>query len=673
MKLLGHPMASRLFKRSYRQWNGSPTTFTVGEYEFDVEPGDWLDMSLTETFRGSERRFLGAKSCDARQLARLTSLPIEEMQIVIRIHEGEPLEVAAAASDEATSKPSVLYLDFSADDVASNIRKLAKSKHNWCLAYDATVVGLPTSLVEIATRLVASAQKSNALVVFPASNAHEPFSFPLIGDLVSPLQRLPAGRSVFEIDAALARAALPPVLGRPKNPGMVLFARSLFELLVTTGRLPTSDHSIVSPNVFVFRRSDTRGPVAATFAGERSVVTRDWMDNVSRARRAVSAVDARRVPVALYSTEVGPWGGVGVLFEVADGLQRLGMHACVVHTNTTPHSFRPLTPPVKLTQGSELAREWRDVMGAKDGFLIASHWGSGGIVKRALAANPEVVGACFLQDREDQFETPNGQSQRASDYSPYLSIGRGASVSRWIVESAEEDLGLRRSNFRVINTGLDCSVFRPAPPRTSGGPVRILAMWRPQTEIRRGVARLAAVFEGLHKKYGSKISLEVFGWMGSSRTAALPAGVRHHGVLAPPKVAELMREVDIVVEPSLYQGFGLSGIEGMASGAALVSTQCRGVDEYAVHEENALVVPHAELQAGVERLIEDSDLRIRFQSLGPATAKRFDWPVICAKWAVYLGELARDVAPHLSARLEEPVERAHAVLRANRMSPAVPM
>lgn len=673
MKLVGHPLASRLFKRSYRQWNGPPKTFALAGYEFDVEPGDWLDMVLTETLSGEARRLLSVKAFDARHLARLTHVPIEEMQIVIRIPSEEKTDSLSTEPPVVPSEEPVVLLNLSAKNVEASIKKLAKETKEWCLAYDDTVVGFPTSLENLAARLVAYARRSNALVVFPSSNAHEPFSFPLIGDLVSPLLRLPSGRSAFEIDAALAKASLPPVSGRPKNPGVVLFARSLYHHLVTTGLLPTTNHSIVAPCAFVFRRSDTRGPVAARLVGERSTLTQEWVANVARARRAVSPVDSKRVPVALYSTEVGPWGGVGVLFEVADGLQRLGMHACVVHTNTTPHNFRPLTPPVKLTQGSELANEWKDVMGAPDGFIIASHWGSGGIVQRALKANPGVVGACFLQDREDQFETTNGQPQRVSDYTPYLSIGRGASVSRWIVESGAKDLGLKPSNFRVINTGLDCSVFHPAPPRKSGGPVRILAMWRPQTEIRRGVARLAAVFEALHKKYGSKISLEVFGWLGPSKSTSLPAGVRHHGVLAPPKVAELMREVDIVVEPSLYQGFGLSGIEGMASGAALVSTQCRGVDEYAIHEENALVVPHDDLQAGVERLIEDSALRLRFQAAGPAAAKPFDWPVICAKWAVYLGELARETAPHLSARLEEPVAKALEVLRVNRVNPATPL
>ena len=69
-------------------------------------------------------------------------------------------------------------------------------------------------------------------------------------------------------------------------------------------------------------------------------------------------------------------------------------------------------------------------------------------------------------------------------------------------------------------------------------------------------------------------------------------------------VPKLLSTVHVVIGPSLFQGFGLIGLEGMASGAACVLTDSGGVSEYAVHDVNALLVPPRDsgaLSAGIRR------------------------------------------------------------------------
>jgi hypothetical protein len=69
------------------------------------------------------------------------------------------------------------------------------------------------------------------------------------------------------------------------------------------------------------------------------------------------------------------------------------------------------------------------------------------------------------------------------------------------------------------------------------------------------------------------------------------------GVLSRDGVARLLSTAHIVVDPSLFQGFGLVGLEAMASGAACVLTDSGGVMEYARHDDNALVVPPGDERA----------------------------------------------------------------------------
>ena len=114
-----------------------------------------------------------------------------------------------------------------------------------------------------------------------------------------------------------------------------------------------------------------------------------------------------------------------------------------------------------------------------------------------------------------------------------------------------------------------------------------------------------------------------------------------------------MAEVHIVIEPSLFQGYGLPGAECMACGALLISTQCRGVDEYATHGLNAWVVPHDLLGESVAAAVniltgEDEDDRaelLQVAARGPEAVAETAWPIVGAKWAVYLAELYREEHP----------------------------
>lgn len=117
---------------------------------------------------------------------------------------------------------------------------------------------------------------------------------------------------------------------------------------------------------------------------------------------------------------------------------------------------------------------------------------------------------------------------------------------------------------------------------------------------------------------------------------------RHAGVLSPDGVAVLLSSAHVVVDPSLFQGFGLVGLEGMSCGAACVVTASGGVGEYAVDGKNALVVPprdSAALAAALLRLVEDAPLRERLAASGLETARRFTWERTAERYRAFLAAL----------------------------------
>lgn len=102
-------------------------------------------------------------------------------------------------------------------------------------------------------------------------------------------------------------------------------------------------------------------------------------------------------------------------------------------------------------------------------------------------------------------------------------------------------------------------------------------------------------------------------------------GVRWLGLLPQGEVAALMRVAAAVVVPSLYEGFGLPALEGMACGTPVVAAACGALPE--VCGDAALLVgPSARpLAEGIEAVLTDDALAARLRAAGPARAESYTW------------------------------------------------
>lgn len=136
------------------------------------------------------------------------------------------------------------------------------------------------------------------------------------------------------------------------------------------------------------------------------------------------------------------------------------------------------------------------------------------------------------------------------------------------------------------------------------------------------------------------VEVVLFGLQGVPPEASFPH--RHVGVVPKEAVAALLASAHVVVDPSLFQGFGLVGLEAMSCGTACVLTASGGVSEYAVDGENALVVPPRDADAiarAVLRLVDDTALRDRLAAAGLAAARRFTWEKTAARYREFMASL----------------------------------
>ncbi|MCF3947779.1 glycosyltransferase family 4 protein [Acidiphilium sp. AL] len=122
-------------------------------------------------------------------------------------------------------------------------------------------------------------------------------------------------------------------------------------------------------------------------------------------------------------------------------------------------------------------------------------------------------------------------------------------------------------------------------------------------------------------------------YVGAMRKAARDAGIRFEGYRPHAAVLAAMAEVAIVVVPSRWpEPFGLTALEAMASGAALIVSRTGGLLEVA--GEAARYVPPgdvAALAAAIGDLATHDAARAALASAGIARAAQFDTAIIKAR------------------------------------------
>jgi glycosyltransferase involved in cell wall biosynthesis len=107
-----------------------------------------------------------------------------------------------------------------------------------------------------------------------------------------------------------------------------------------------------------------------------------------------------------------------------------------------------------------------------------------------------------------------------------------------------------------------------------------------------------------------------------SRTVTL------HGEIARPQ--EALKQIELLVLPSVVEGFGLVLIEAMAAGIPVVATDVPGIRDVVRNEQTGLLVPPYSpppLGEAIERVLRDDSLRQRLIERGRRDVKRFTWEV----------------------------------------------
>ncbi|MGQ5708300.1 glycosyltransferase family 4 protein [Lactobacillus sp. PSON] len=141
----------------------------------------------------------------------------------------------------------------------------------------------------------------------------------------------------------------------------------------------------------------------------------------------------------------------------------------------------------------------------------------------------------------------------------------------------------------------------------------------------KGSDQTLAILKELKQKY-PLLKILMFGTRKKPKN--LPNWITYYKNASQNKTIEIYNSIGIFVCGTIKEGFGLTGLEAMACGATLVSTNYLGVRDYAINNVNSLLSPvneYRSLKSNLEMVMNNKELRIKLASAGVKTAQKFSW------------------------------------------------
>ncbi|MGI8513245.1 MAG: glycosyltransferase family 4 protein [Solirubrobacteraceae bacterium] len=228
-----------------------------------------------------------------------------------------------------------------------------------------------------------------------------------------------------------------------------------------------------------------------------------------------------------------------------------------------------------------------------------------------------------FEEYPEDFSRRTGWKYRAFAPRAARSAERVICVSEYTRDDLCDRYGVPAERVRVIPEAPALPVGRLEPPegpyllavgdlRRKKNLLRLVEAFR---ELRSRGLPHRLVLAGLDTGEGARV-----------QEAAGEAPVELTGYVDDARLDALMRGADLVVHPSLYEGFGLVLLEAMARGRPVAAARATALPETGAGA--ALYfdpLDREEMASTIERAVTDRELHARLAELGRARAAEFSW------------------------------------------------
>jgi L-malate glycosyltransferase len=340
------------------------------------------------------------------------------------------------------------------------------------------------------------------------------------------------------------------------------------------------------------------------------------------------------VPSAKY-----PRGGTTALYEFANALRRRGHEICLVHVDfigTWSDRAVVIDSPIDRVEDVTWCR-FEEGIDHRIGVGAESDLPPADVINYYSPTLPEDAGKPFV------FLQGNRVLPRRVEEWVFATPCPKVCVASWLVRVARQR-GVRDKRLALVHCGLDHDKYRILVPAHDRPPSVAMCYG---TDHKRG----AAGFEALEmvKARFPRLQAVVFGT--SDPIQRIPEWMTFHR--APPQrviVEEIYNRSRVFLNPSMIEGFGLTSIEAMACGCALVTVPNLGSEDFAIDGVTAAVSEGrgpAKLAARVCELFDDDDERLRLSAGGARFVRRFDWDESARRLETFLSAYAAHPGAYL--------------------------
>lgn len=321
--------------------------------------------------------------------------------------------------------------------------------------------------------------------------------------------------------------------------------------------------------------------------------------------------EGKRILFVLPVTE--PGGGAYVIIQECKALIEMGIDARILNYPKNKKAFEKNFPdlgvPVIYENMSEIgsiAAEFDACIGTVNTTVEK--------LKTIEQTNGKPVMGYYIQDFEPYFYS-SGSIDYLKAIESYTLIPSVCRVTKtqWNRDLLYSIVGV---DCTIIGPSVDIDQFRPyaKQSRLVNDTITIGALIRPSTP-RRNPSFTLEVLGKIQEIYGSRVKIVTFGCTSDELDALdKPKNLTltHMSVIEREDMPALFNAFDIFVDFSSYQAMGLTALECMACGVAVV-VPCEGGAKEIVHDGvNGLIVDSSSLEASIRALrsiIEDDNLR----------------------------------------------------------------
>jgi GT2 family glycosyltransferase/glycosyltransferase involved in cell wall biosynthesis len=337
--------------------------------------------------------------------------------------------------------------------------------------------------------------------------------------------------------------------------------------------------------------------------------TRVLWERTECIRRGMERYEGRRILFVLPTAR--PGGGSHVIIQEARALQRMGVDVRLFNFSINKTEFQSaypeITVPVLYGHGlDDLTR-----LLPRFDAVIATLFSSVKWIDSAHSHAPGTRRGYYIQDYEPWFfETHSADWDEAvASYSKIPNLVR-LTKTEWNRRVVLEQTG---QDSIVLGPSVDLEQFHPRPGARPPGALRIIAMIRPET-ARRNPERTLRVLQALHQRFGERIAITLFGCEPDAPLCKRLANSfphTHLGIITRTELAALLPDTDLFLDFSAYQAMGLTALEAMACGTAVIVPRSGGAESFAQQGKNAWMVDTSSDAAcleATERLVNDPGL-----------------------------------------------------------------